>query len=417
MTSDISSQTLKGHQCLINTIDELIVVLRRLPNDVQWGDSTWAQDMTILDFIRIQTISLENVMKNVIQGYYRDSYHLIRMIFEGYFTLRLISTCDKYPIRIEIKKGGKDTTLDDARNRMIEQAQKVFGSRLLRTYMEKGSNTLVAIVCGVPVVNDRKEETGITIPYYYGAWQEFQPVEYYLKRKNVTKKYSTLRFLKGKWGGLPDTRSDLHKKYERLHRYYLNFDRMLENLRLNGILNNRSATRVLVHYNFLSNFSHCTSDSVSLISTRRLHQVTSQGLENIYDHYFTELALLYVCHLLSMHLQHAIYYLRWRGIKLKNENKLYRSLYKKFEDEFGYFWFIFNKPHQYDIFDYANRKCNYKKRIFYRPEDIRLGNVRYYDNPLYRLKQLHQSQRELLTGNIFVSPFHRDDASFEFIFG
>jgi len=111
-----------------------------------------------------------------------------------------------------------------------------------------------------------------------------------------------------------------------------------------------------------------------------------------------------------MHLQHAIYHLRWRSIKLKNEGKLYRSVCQKVENDFGYFWFIFNKPHQYDRYDHANRKCNYKKKLFYRPEDIRLGDVRYYENPLYRLKQIHQSQRELLTGNVFDSPFPRSDA-------
>lgn len=293
---------------------------------------------------------------------------------------------------------------------MIEQAQKVFGSRMLRTYMEN-NNTLVAIVRGVPVVDDKREDTGVTIPYYQGAWHEFRPVEYYLKRKNVTKKYSTLRFLKDRWAGLPNTRSDLHDKYESLHRYYLNFDRMLENLRLNGVLNNSTATRVLVHYNFLSKFSHCASESIKIVSERKLHQLGGDGLNNVYDHYLSELALLYICHLLSMHLKHTIYYIRkWGRIKLKNERKLYSKLCQKVEAEFGYFWFIFNKPHQCDIFDYANRKCNYKKKIFYHPEDIRLGDVRYYDDPLYRLKRLHQTSHELTTGNIYISPFHRDDA-------
>jgi len=412
MTSDIASQTLTEHQQLINLIDELILALKQLPNDVQWGNTSWAQDMEILKFIRVQTLSLENAKVNTIRGYYRDTYHIIRMIFEAYFILRLISMCDEYPIRIEIKKGKKDSSLDDARDRMIKQAQKVFGSRLLRTHTEGNGSILVAIVRGVPVVDDKGEDTGVTIPYYYSAWHEFQPMEYHLKKKRVIKKYSTLRFLRGEWAGVPNRRSNLYAKYENLYRYYLTFDRMLENLRYNGVLNNATTTRVLVHYNFLSGFSHSTSDSISLISTRRLSEITPGGLDNVYNHYFSELALLYICHLLSMHLQHVIYYFRWRSIKLRNENKVYRSLCKKVENDFGYFWFIFNKPHQYDIFDYANRKCNYKKKIFYRPEDIRLGDVRYYDDPLYRLKRLHQTSHELTTGNIYVSPFHRDDASF-----
>jgi hypothetical protein len=110
-----------------------------------------------------------------------------------------------------------------------------------------------------------------------------------------------------------------------------------------------------------------------------------------------------------MHLQHAIDYLRKRSLKLRNMKKSYRAICDKLENNFGYFWFIFNKPHQYDRYVHANTKCNYKKRIFFRPEDIRLGYVRYYDDPLYRLKQLHQSQREITTGNFFDSPFPRQD--------
>jgi len=410
---DIAAQTLKEHQRLINLIDELILALRGLPKDVQWGNSTWYQDHQYLDFVRIQTLSLENVVKNVMQGYYRDSYHLLRMIFEGYFTLRLISTCNKYPIRIKIRKGEQDSTRDDARDRMIERARKVFGSCLLKTYVDKeNKNTLVAIVHGVPVVDEGKKETGVTIPYYYSAWHQFQSVEYHLKRKRVVNKYSTTQFLQKGWSGFPKTGTELLDKYESLHKYYLNFDRMLENLCLNGVLDNKTVTRVLVHYNFLSRFSHCSSDSISLITRRRLSQTKSGGLDNIYDHYLSELGLLYVCHLLSMHLQHNIYYLRWRSIRLKNEIKVYRTLCKRVEDDFGYFWFIFNKPNQYDRFNHANRKCNRKKNLFYRPEDIRMGDVLYHDDPLSRLKGLHQSQRELMTGNVFTSPFPREDASF-----
>ncbi|MGD9115580.1 MAG: hypothetical protein PVJ61_00135 [Dehalococcoidia bacterium] len=409
---DIATQTLKEHQRLIDLVTELIVTIKKLSQDVQWGDSAWMHDYQYLDFLKVQALSLENVMGNTLQGYYRDSYHLIRMIFEGYFTLALISTCDKYPLRRKIVKGKDEPSLEYTRARCAKEAHDIFGDNLLEIRTEDNGKTMVAVVRGVPVVNDSKEATEVVIPYYYGAWQEFQPVEYHLKKRGVIKKYSTPRFLLGKWAAAPNTQNDLRDKYEALHRYYLTFDRMLENLCLNGILNKSTTTRVLVHYNFLSNFSHCTSESIRVVSERRLHQLSHDGLSNAYDHYLSELALLYTCHLLSMHLQHSIHYFRWRNIKLKNEIKVYRSLCKKVEVNFGYFWFIFNKPHQYDRYVHANRKCNYKKRLFYRPEDIRLGDVRYYENPLDRLKQLHQSQSELTSGNSFTSPFPRRNARF-----
>jgi hypothetical protein len=410
MDVDIATQTLTEHKKLIDLIDELTRALRKLPNDVQWGNSSWMQDMEILDFIRVQTLSLENAKENAIRGYYRDTYHLIRMIFEAYLILRLISTCDKYPLRIKVVRAKTDPDMNSARNRIIQRAQKTFGGSLITTYTE-GKDIVVAVLRGIPIVDNTDKEPGVTIPYYYGAWHNFRPLEYHLRRDTLQDRIPTLRFLTGEWASIPrKTKQDLTKNYGLLYKYFLTFGRILENLRLNGVLNKKTSTRVLVHYNFLSEFSHCTSDSVSLITRRRLHQIASGGLDNVYDHYLSELALLYVCHLLSMHLEHAVYYLRWRSIRLKNEKEIYRPICQRVESVFGYIWFIFNRPHQYDRYSHANHKCDYKKKIFYRPEDIRMGDVRYYDNPLHRLKELHQSQRELTTGNFYISPFPRDDA-------
>jgi hypothetical protein len=408
--TDILTITQAEHEHLISLIEELTATIKNLPDDVEWGNTSWAQDIEILNFIRIQTLSLQNAKDNVIRGYYRDTYHLLRMIYEAYFVLRLMSTCDKYPFRIRIRRGAHDPSLEHAQNRVIQEAQRHFGDRLVRTYMED-RNTLVAVLRGIPVVDTQGQDTGVILPYYYQAWHDFRPVEYHLRRQGLQDRIPTLRFLTGEWAAFSrQMKNDLNKDYGLIYRYFLTFDKILDNLCLNGVLNKKLTTRVLVHYNFLSNFSHSTSDSVSLMSTCSITETSAGGLTVIYNHYFSELALLYICHLLSMHLQHAIFYLRWRAIKLKNKKRTYQSLCRRVENDFGYFWFIFNKPHQYDRYTHANRKCNYRRQILYRPEDIRSGDVRYYDDPLYRLKQMHQSQRELTTGNIFNSPFPRDDA-------
>jgi len=407
---DIPAITLREHEHLIALIDELIRATKRLPSDVEWGNTSWLQDTEILDFIRLQTLSLQNARDNTVRGYYRDTFHLLRMVYEAYFILRLVSTCDKYPFRIKIRRREHDPDLEHAKNRAIQEAQRIFGNRLVRTYMEGGS-TLVVVLRGLQVLDDQDQDTGVIVPYYYHVWQDFRPDQYHLRRQAVQGRIPTLRFLTGEWASIPrKIKKELSKDYGLLYKYFLTFDRILDNLCLNGVLNKKLATRVLVHYNFLSKFSHSSRDSIRLVSTRRITEITSNGLGIIYNHYFSELALLYICHLLSMHLQHAMFYLRWRAIKLKNRRAIYLPLCHRVESDFGYFWFIFNRPHQYDRYTDANRKSNYRRRIFYRPEDIRPGDVRYYDDPLRRLKQLHQSQRELTTGNLFNSPFPRDDA-------
>jgi hypothetical protein len=408
--TDILTLTLREHEHLIILIDDLIAAIKRLPDDVVWGETSYMEDIEILNFIRIQTLSLQNMKENTLRGYYRDTFHMIRMVFEAYFVLRLVSTCDKYPFRIKVKRGKHDPSLEHAKNRIIQEAQTHFANRLVKTYWED-NNTLVAVIHGIPVVDGQGQDTGVIVPYYYQAWHDFRPVEYHLRREGLQDRIPTLRFLTGEWAAFPrrKMKKNLSKDYGLIYRYFLTFDKILDNLCLNGVLNKKLSTRVLVHYNYLSNFTHSTSDSISMISTRRITEITPGGLSVIYNHYSSELSLLYICHLLSMHLQHAIFYLKWRAIKLKNK-RTYQLLCRRVEDDFGYFWFIFNKPHQYDKYTQANRKSNYRRQIFYRPEDIRLGDVRYYDDPLYRLKQLHQSQNELTSGNSYVSPFPRNDA-------
>ena len=100
--TDIITKTTQEHEHLLTIIDELIVTLKGLPSDISWGETQWMEDIEILDFIRIQTCSLQNAKSNAVQGYYRDAYHLIRMVFEGYFVLKLVSTCCKYPLRVKI---------------------------------------------------------------------------------------------------------------------------------------------------------------------------------------------------------------------------------------------------------------------------------------------------------------------------
>ena len=92
------------------------------------------------------------------------------------------------------------------------------------------------------------------------------------------------------------------------------------------------------------------------------------------------------------------------------EAERYRALVNRIEAEFGYFWFVFNRPHLLDRFTDANRLSDYRKNKFVRPEEVSDSQVRYYEDPLNRLRELHTSVSELSSGNVFDSPFPRADA-------
>ncbi|TEU05058.1 MAG: hypothetical protein E3J24_00055 [Dehalococcoidia bacterium] len=404
MPSAIAEQTIEEHEELLNLINELESALTNFPRDIVWGSSSWAQDHDFLDFVRVQRISLTSARESVLKGFYREAYNTIRMILEGYLLLRLIGTCDRYPTWYRVRRVKGDRSLDDAKARFKYDAQKTLTD--LVKIEDEDKNTIVLIRRGIRILDEQGNDTGVIFPYYLAAWQRYQPVEHFLKKLEVQKE------LLPEWAVFKSVRaklSDVDHRY--LYMKLFTFDSMVRNLRLNGVLSIKTTARVTVHYNFLSGFTHSLKHAVSI--SQPWHSFAAANADMFYNHYKSELALLYVCHLLAMHLESELdYFKRWRALTVRNVHEIYRPLCEKVHQDFDYFWFIFNKPHAFDKYQQANRKCNYKKGIIYRPEDIRSSDVRYYDDPLDRLLNMHQSMRELSTGNVFDSPFPRDDARF-----
>jgi hypothetical protein len=325
------------------------------------------------------------------------------MVLEGYLLLRLISTCDKYPSWYKIKRSKGDRSQDDAKAKFEQElARKALPDLVKVNYESK--KTVILIRKGLPVVDEQGNDTGVIIPYYYRAWHLYEPEKHHLKDPEVQKE------LLPEWAVFKSRRAMLSDvPHSELYTKFFTFESMIKNLRINGVLNRKTAVRAIVHYNFLSNFTHSTSDSVKL--SQPWHNFRTVNADIAYNHYKSELALLYICHLLAMHLELALFYFqRWRSLQINETRKFYRALCKRVNQEFGYFWFIFNDPHELDKYEQANRKSSAQKGIIYRPEDIKCRDIGYNPDPLERLKRLHCSTRELSTGNVFDSPFHREDA-------
>ncbi len=77
-------------------------------------------------------------------------------------------------------------------------------------------------------------------------------------------------------------------------------------------------------------------------------------------------------------------------------------------------WFLSGGPHEWDFIREADTRMEVRsgsrRRRRTDPKSIKPERVRYYPDPLERLIKLHGSYQELLTGQIFISPFPRDDA-------
>ena len=134
-----------------------------------------------------------------------------------------------------------------------------------------------------------------------------------------------------------------------------------------------------------------------------------------YDHYSSELILLYVVKIASEELKALKRMSRrpptmrlagWEGVdaRIRLGDELAQHL-----------WFPGDTPpHRYDFVDEANSRGMRGERLVDRdkrlsPEQLKASQVRYYRNPLVRLIKMHSSFNEM-TGFSSDSPWPRSDS-------
>jgi len=197
---------------------------------------------------------------------------------------------------------------------------------------------------------------------------------------------------------------------EALWRVYLTWSSLLANLQANELVDDVDAGRLAAHYRFLSGYAH------PVIDQRR----NAYGRHALlgwpkYDHYNSELVLLYAITLGRLELWHFICAIERRtGPQLADRDEVIRLL-KSAETATSYFWFLGANPHAYDTWK-AHNEARFRALQAGGVPDLPLEpapeDVSYPADPLRRLVAMHCSAHELMTGLVFVSPWPRDDARF-----
>ena len=193
-------------------------------------------------------------------------------------------------------------------------------------------------------------------------------------------------------------------------------DRILENLKVSGLLSERERLQVELHYSLLSGFVHATGYGYGTVQGRTM----AAPVPPSYDHYLSELVLLYI-------------------IRLAVEE--YRNIKRAFEKppEVGlrgwatiahdldladkaseHFWFLgASGPQLYDrvmsvddeMFEQSEgNSARLMAMTTLDPMLLTLNQIRYDPNPLDRLIKMHADHHELTTGTVYQSPFPRADA-------
>jgi hypothetical protein len=186
-------------------------------------------------------------------------------------------------------------------------------------------------------------------------------------------------------------------------------DKVMAGLRVNRLLP-RCEVHVDVHYAFLSAFAHPSKRGYEA-----LHGRNDRGTGS-FDHYASELCLLYVITIAAAELAaYGRMTRRTPAIGLSGGDDVMLDV-REARFASSYFWFLGDGPQMLDRIDTVHTPRGRQKPTVGRPTvdpaTLPDAKVRYYSDPMERLVRLHQSWQEMTTGLYHQSPFPRHDAKF-----
>jgi hypothetical protein len=213
----------------------------------------------------------------------------------------------------------------------------------------------------------------------------------------------------GHWPFQEEHRREWASRQATTWRASLTWSSLCSSMRLNDFYSEVEIARWNVHYAFLSAFTHPT--------TRALESIYGHNSPKMYgyDHYASELLLLYIISLARLELgafatmtdrEPRVELTDWSGIEadLAWADRLTEHL-----------WFPTGAPPLFDRVNEANRRgmsengglLDWAERP--RPEELSDDEVMYYSNPLKRLAGMHAGINEI-TGFRWESAWPRSDA-------
>jgi hypothetical protein len=352
------------------------------------GDVSYQQHYDFALRSRWLSYLLDGVLTLVRSEAYPSSFAVLRSAIEHHVIDLLLFLGDRYQQVFTGVSEDEWREYQDAQERGEDWTKNILD-------WQWSSGTLRVVRSGPHV-----EGSG-TLSIYYGFLSDFDP----FKGPPEDQQYLTTDF----------TRPEVHERWARkqqaLYSDGLRWKRLRENLALNGFYDERGLAELGVHFRFLSAFVHPVSEAYVL-----LYGQNSPANPKSYDHYASELALLYVNAIAAKEiraLQQMV--LKEPQVGIGDAEGL-DSIASTAEQVSAHLWFPGGSPHDFDRVEEANHRglvdgshvpVGSPERV--RPEELREEDVRYYRNPLRRIRKMHYSANEL-TGFPYQSPWERRDA-------
>ena len=361
-------------------VEKMLELSNSFRERIEFAETSRLTEFDALRLFESQVRIFESIQDLVRKERYMEAFILNRTVFENYFLISLILKGTKYKLKYKVSIDPNETA-KEAYERLTKTLKKqcVEGRKDIVSFMPVNKYKSIEIVH-----KGLFSETGDQIiPIYYFVFNEYDSIRHRVGRiKSISSKDLFPEIL-GKW----------QKRHEALYKTYFGFRNLLRAALLNDLITNEQMERILVHYNFLSMFTH----------------LTKMGCELTVDwdrerHYLLELNLLYVLRILRLYLLLLIDFFSTTEHQIRNLEQLILFL-DKISEQYDYFWFIFNEPSEYDIWHYQTLKESRRRK-----GELLDEKIPYYADPYERLRRQHQTAYEITTGLTYTSPWPRSDA-------
>jgi hypothetical protein len=380
------------HAALLDSATHLLDDLRELPNRLVHGEVVQHIHTEFAERARSLALHLSAGLTLTRQDHYGPALAIVRTSLEHCLLDSLVFLGTRY---VQIHRGVDETRWRDmqaARERGEEWTATI------RQWTRTRKGDVYIYREGLHLQG--QDEDRQTIAVHYFLLQEYSPFLGSPREQELFEDGLTPLQERQEWA----------KRNRLLYNTYLRWASLKKNLEINSLATPQQLGQFEVHYRFLSAFVHPLTDVASLLYGRNRPWPS-------YDHYSSELALLYI-NLLAAH-ELASFARRASqapavAVRGSSETQERCELANRL---CSHLWFPGGHHHAYDRWVTANQRTFEVMRDgAARPEHVTLPQdlddteVRYYSNPLRRLVAMHGSAREMMTGFLYQSPWPRDDS-------
>lgn len=269
----------------------------------------------------------------------------------------------------------------------------------IRDFRRRGSRDVEVVRSGIHFTGEGKGPNEPSLSIYYGIIDRYDP---------FTGGKKAQRFI-GHWRFQEEVKRDQAAKQAEVWHQSLTWEALIRSVALNDFYSEAEIARWGVHYSFLSAFSHPVSKRAVASTYGRNMPIAIRS-----DHYAAELALLYIGTIASLELE-AFDQMSKRAptVELHEADRVLFGA-EQFRRMTSYFWFPSGPPDIFDRVQEANQRAMLSDRTRVPledrlPNELTEGEVKYYQNPLRRLIEMHVGINEI-TGFAWASPWILQDA-------